>query len=136
MREGSIVAQRFEIQHEAGSGGMGTVYRAVDLREGGTLALKILHGRDPIDAQRLEREAAILASLSHPGVVRYVDHGTAESGAPYLAMEWIDGVDLATRLMQGRLTLVESGTLIRQAADALAHAHARGLVHRDIKPSN
>ncbi|MCA9711311.1 MAG: protein kinase, partial [Myxococcales bacterium] len=77
------------------SGGMGLIFRADDLHTGRTVALKVIAGDDD-DANivRFDREAKVLATVSHPGVVRYVAHGTTAAGARYLAMEWLEGEDL------------------------------------------
>jgi tetratricopeptide (TPR) repeat protein len=136
VREGDLVDDRFEIEATAGTGGMGTVYRARDRRLGVKVALKLLHGGpDHLETQRFAREAEVLASLTHAGIVRYVAHGTSPAG-DYLATEWLDGEDLSDRLARRGLTVAESVTLARRVARALAGAHARGIIHRDIKPSN
>ncbi|MFO0553470.1 MAG: protein kinase [Polyangiaceae bacterium] len=123
----------FEIELEAGRGGMGYVYRARDLRTGLPVALKVLHrGAEP---SRFEREAKLLAFLNHPHIVRYVGHGF-DQGFSFLAMEWLEGEDLGRRLKRGKLDVATTIELGRAVAEALAHAHARGVVHRDIKPSN
>ncbi len=141
LREGQVLAGRFAVGRLAGMGGMGAVYRAADLQTGQPVALKILrtHERealDPADVERFVREARILAELRHPAVVAYVAHGIAEDATPYLAMEWLDGFDLAQRLHKSPLSLRESVTLVRCVAEALSGAHERGFVHRDIKPAN
>ncbi len=115
---------------------MGTVFRAFDRREGCVVALKILRGRDDVDVERFVREAAILAELDHPNIVRYADHGLTEAGEHYLAMEWLEGEDLAARIARRPLSDAETLTAMAQAAAAVAFAHAHGAVHRDIKPSN
>jgi serine/threonine protein kinase len=115
---------------------MGTVYRAVDRHSGALVALKLLRAREATDVERFEREATVLAELRHPGIVRYVAHGASRSGERYLAMEWLEGEDLAARLAHKQLSVSESLRLMRRAVSALAFAHERGLVHRDIKPSN
>ncbi|HEY2748556.1 MAG TPA: protein kinase, partial [Polyangia bacterium] len=135
MRSGELVAERFEIAAEAGSGGMSIVYRARDRHTGALVALKVLQGAEPM-AARFARESRVLAELSHPGIVRYVAHGATASGQRYLAMEWLDGEDLAERLLHGGLTARESITLCTRVAEGLGFAHARGIVHRDVKPSN
>src|SRR5262249_59105487 len=117
--------------------GMGAVYRARDEQTGGTVALKLLqHGESPEMAERFAREARVLSELHHPGIVAYLGHGETEAGAPYLAMEWLEGEDLAQRLSRGPLPIAEALILLRRAAQALAVAHARGLIHPDLKPSN
>src|SRR5262249_18457112 len=134
---GARIAGRFVITSHAGSGGMGAVYRARDELTGHTVALKLLQRRDDADlAERFAREAKVLSELHHPGIVAYLAHGEMETGAPYLAMEWLDGEDLAQRLSGGPLPIAEALILLRRAAEALAVAHARGLIHRDLKPSN
>jgi hypothetical protein len=134
---GARIADRFVIASYAGAGGMGTVYRARDEHTGGMVALKLLQrGEGPEVAERFAREARVLSELRHPGIVAYLAHGKTDTGAPYLAMEWLDGEDLALRLARGPLPIAEALVLLRRAAEALAAAHGRGLVHRDLKPSN
>ena len=130
-----MLADRFRIEAEAGAGGMGVVYRAHDQRTGETVALKVLAQNEPLDASRFDRERAILAELHHPGIVRYVDHGR-DGGAPWLAMEWLDGETLAARVRRGPLPVRDAVRIVRDAATAIGRAHAAGIVHRDLKPAN
>jgi tetratricopeptide (TPR) repeat protein/predicted Ser/Thr protein kinase len=135
--EGTVVAGRFEIESLAGTGGMGVVYRAHDRQTGAEAALKILHGgSSPSHRERFTREARLLAELTIPAVVRYLAHGLTDRGEQYLAMEWLEGEDLSTRLKREGLGAGEAVRLARRVAEALASAHTRGIVHRDIKPSN
>ncbi len=113
---------------------MGTVFRAWDRATGMTVALKVLHSNAARD--RFWREAELLASLVHPHIVRYVGHGVTRDGDPWLAMEWIDGENLGSRLEGGPLRVEETLHLARSLADALAYAHARSCIHRDLKPFN
>jgi tetratricopeptide (TPR) repeat protein len=131
-----VIAGRFVIDRHAGAGGMSTVYRAFDRVTGVPAALKVLHLGGDEDAERAAREAAILAELDHPAIVRYLAHGVADSGEPWLAMEWLDGEDLAARLSRERLSPAECIQVAERAAAALACAHARGTIHRDVKPGN
>ncbi|HEY3255253.1 MAG TPA: protein kinase, partial [Polyangiaceae bacterium] len=85
---------------------------------------------------RFAREIGILSELSHPGIVQYLAHGTTHEGTLYLAMEWLEGEDLAERLRRTPLSIEETLTLTRRICRALSTAHARGIVHRDIKPGN
>jgi hypothetical protein len=129
-------ADRFELKSQAGSGGMGTVYQALDRHTNQVVALKILHGKGGTDAARFDQEAALLAELRHPGIVRYVDHGITAHGESYIAMEWLSGETLEERLTRGALSATAVARLGRRVLEALAAAHERGIVHRDIKPSN
>ncbi|MCC7541896.1 MAG: protein kinase [Deltaproteobacteria bacterium] len=128
---------RFVVERRAGEGGMGAVYRAIDLATQRPVALKVLlTAHREQQTSRFEREAQLLAELSHPGIVRYVAHGLTARGGLYLAMEWLEGEDLGSRLRARGLTTEETVRLADRVADALGYAHSRGVVHRDIKPSN
>jgi tetratricopeptide (TPR) repeat protein len=126
----------FELELVAGSGGFGTVFRARDLRDGKPVALKVAKVPDAAARARFLREANLLSSLRHPGIVRYVGHGALSSDELWLAMEWLEGNDLAERLKRAPLTVGESVALVRRVADALGPAHQRGILHRDLKPGN
>ncbi len=134
---GTLIAGRFTLQALAGRGGMGAVYRATDSLSGHPVALKLLHpSPHPDSSRRFTREAELLSSLRHPGIVSYVAHGLTDSGLPFLAMQWLEGEDLSQRLARQPLSLAETLTLLRQATLALAAAHQHGVIHRDLKPSN
>jgi hypothetical protein len=115
---------------------MGEIFRARDRDTGDTVALKVLIEQRTPDTRRFEREAKVLSELRHPGIVRYVAHGATPAGRPWLAMEWLEGEDLASLLLRRALSLDEVLALGARVADALAAVHARGVVHRDLKPSN
>jgi serine/threonine protein kinase len=83
----------------------------------------------PHHARRFALEGRLLQQLRHPTIVRYVDHGVADSGEPYVAMEWLDGETLAERLRRTRLTVAETLQLGSRIAEALAVAHAQGVIH-------
>ncbi|HEX8794504.1 MAG TPA: protein kinase, partial [Polyangiaceae bacterium] len=134
LSAGEVVGGRFEIQALADWGGMGAVYRARDRETGSPVALKLL--LDLTSEERFQREARVLSELHHPGVVAYVAHGRTDRGAPYLAMEWLDGKDLRARLATRALSLAEAVTLARGIAEALAAAHGHGIIHRDVNPRN
>ena len=135
IAKGSILFDRFHIQRELGRGGMGAVYLAHDAVRGEDVALKILLS-EVEGADRFVRESQTLASLGHPGIVRYVAHGSAPHGAAWLAMERLQGQSLSERLRLGPLPIADAVSIAQQAAEALGAAHAAGVVHRDIKPGN
>src|SRR5688572_5939520 len=136
MHRGQRVAGRFEIEEQAGEGGMGTVFRAVDRKTRRPVAVKVLRDRELVSAARFAREAELLAGLSHPGIVQYIAHGVSPDGLHYLVMDWVEGETLARRLAHGGVSPRAAVRLAAQVADALAAAHARGVIHRDVKPSN
>lgn len=135
----AAILQRFELEAIAGEGGMGTVYRARDRQNGYLVALKLLHSPPHTAARehaRFVREVTFLAQLRHPNIASYIEHGETPGGQKFVVMEWLDGMDLHTRLGSGPLSVAEAVKLARQIGQALATAHSRGIVHRDLKPSN
>jgi eukaryotic-like serine/threonine-protein kinase len=122
-----------------GEGGMGKVYRARRVVDGRPVALKIVRPillANPVIRKRYEREVATALTLRHPNIVEVFDAGEID-GRHYLAMEFVDGVDLSRLVKEHQaLELAEACEYIRQAALGLHHAHEAGFVHRDIKPSN
>src|SRR5579859_3743379 len=136
MQRGNLVGGRFEILEKAAVGGMGVVHRAVDLTTGAPVALKTMHAFGGPNLDRFLREADTLALLHHPALVKYVAHGVSADGSLFLAMEWLEGEDLADRLDRAPLTPSESVNVAARAAEGLAAAHAAGVVHRDVKPGN
>ena len=128
----------YEITSAIGAGGMGEVYRARDTRLKREVALKILPPSVASDRDRIarfEREAELLAALSHPGIANI--YGIeAVDGTLALVMELVEGEDLAARIARGRIPLDEALAIARQIADALDAAHERGIIHRDLKPAN
>ncbi|MDX2088028.1 MAG: protein kinase [Kofleriaceae bacterium] len=136
MRPGELVEERFELEAVAGSGGMGTVYRARDRATGQLAAVKVLRSATPEASERFAREVRVLGTLRHPGIVRYIADGRTVDGEMWLAMEWLDGESMSQHLTRGALTVTESIDLVRRVAEALGAAHERGVIHRDVKPSN
>src|SRR5690349_8484350 len=108
-----IVGGRFEIVSLAGVGGMGQIYRAIDRSNGEPIALKLLRDRRAHDLSRFERESVILSRLGHPALVRYVAHGLDGDG-PWLAMEWLEGEDLAVALDRQRPPVDDALRLARR----------------------
>src|SRR4051812_14745791 len=115
-RSGDVIGDRFTIEHLAGAGGMGQVYRARDRKSGAVVALKVMHDAEKLELERFAREARVLATLSHPGIVRYIDSGTTPEGDPFLVMEWLSGETLSARLQRSQITLAETLALGRRVA--------------------
>jgi Tol biopolymer transport system component len=128
----------FEVVSPLGAGGMGEVWRATDRRLGRDVALKMLPAdlaTHPGRVARFEREARLLAALSHPAVATLFGIESVD-GQSVLVMELADGEDLAQRLRRGPIPLDEALSIARQVAEALEAAHDKGIVHRDLKPAN
>lgn len=136
MRAGETIADRFVLEEAIGAGGMGIVFRAFDRATGRRVALKVLRRLEPGTDARFAREAEVLESLFHPAIVGFVARGTTAMGEPYLAMQWLEGETLSSRLRRGPLSVDEAMTLAFRVAGAMQAAHDRGVVHRDLKPAN
>ncbi len=136
---GDVLAGKYRIVGFLGEGGMGTVWRARSLLLDVDVAIKVLH-REHADGDasaRLLREARATASLRHPAIVRVFDFGETDAGAPFLVMELLEGISLASFIDgNGRMPAAEAVRTLLPIADALVLAHAQGVVHRDVKPDN
>jgi Tol biopolymer transport system component len=128
----------YEIKSPLGAGGMGEVYRAIDTRLDRVVAIKVLGATvadDPGLKERFEREARTVSALNHPNICALYDLGR-ERDTDYLVLEYLEGDTLAARLEKGPLPVAQAIRVGIQIADALAKAHAVGVVHRDLKPAN
>jgi serine/threonine protein kinase len=141
LKTKTLVDNRFEIIERIGFGGMGVVYKAEQVGLDRTVALKVmlphlLH--DEKSLARFELEAQALATLKHRNILLFYAYGIWHGRAPYIAMEYLDSGDLSDMLIAegGRLSWRRTLDIMRQIADAVAHAHHAGIVHRDLKPSN
>src|ERR671921_1006611 len=142
-RLASGLANRYILEREISAGGMATVYLARDVRHKRSVALKVvrpeLGGREGVE--RFLREIELAAGLQHPHILPVFDSGVVDVGTgapvPYFVMPYVEGETLRQRLQRGqRMPVSEAVALASEVADALAYAHAHGVVHRDIKPEN
>jgi serine/threonine-protein kinase len=136
---GTVVNGRFRIEALLGTGAMGVVYRATDLR-GGTLALKVVRGdflTNPYVAQRFRREAEAVARVRHPNVVAVIELGLAPGAGLYIAMECLEGRTLRAELFERRALPADDAIGYgRQICSGVGAAHLADIVHRDLKPEN
>ena len=129
----------YDIVRPLGSGGMGEVWLATEMRLGRKVALKVLPAdltRDPLRVDRFEQEARAASALNHPNVCTIHALGETADGQHYIAMEYVEGETLRRRLSNGQLSIREALDIAIQVAAALSAAHAAGVIHRDIKPEN
>src|SRR2546430_2650869 len=134
---GSTVAH-YLILERIGAGGMGVVYRSQDTQLGRPVALKVVRDDAQVDEKaraRLLREARTASALNHPNICTIYEAGMAE-GETYIAMELVEGQSLSAMIGADGLPVETAIRYAVQIADALAHAHERGVVHRDLKGAN
>jgi len=134
----SALGSSYALDRELGGGGMARVFLATERALGRQVVLKVLRPEvaESISVERFRRETQLAAQLQHPHIVPLFGGGEA-NGFLYYTMPWVEGESLRTRLVAERqLPVSEALILAREAAEALAYAHARGVVHRDIKPEN
>jgi len=142
LEEMQAMLPQYQFEKLLGRGGMGAVYKAVQVSLQRSVAIKVLPGDliDDTDAQFAERfknEARTMAKLSHPSIVDVFDFGETQTGLLYIVMEFIDGTDVLQMIAsQGRLPEDYALSITAHVCDALAYAHKNGIVHRDIKPAN
>jgi serine/threonine-protein kinase len=137
-RLSEALAGQYRIERLLGQGGMASVFLATRETDGRAVAVKVLR-QDvamAVGAERFLREIEVERQLDHPGIIPVLDSGDA-GGIPYYVMPLVDGESLRDRLdREKQIPLDETLRITRAAADALAHAHVRGIVHRDVKPDN
>jgi len=140
VREGDVLAGKYRIERILGVGGMGMVVAALHVELDQRFAIKFLLPEMLTNSDavlRFTREARAAVRIKGEHVARVFDVGTLESGAPYMVMEYLDGIDLGTWIHQhGALPIAQAADFLIQACVAIAEAHGLGIIHRDIKPSN
>ncbi len=138
LKPGDLFDGAYRIVYEIARGGMGVVYRAEQLNLGRPVALKIIRGAGSSQEtriQRFRREAQAIGRLRHPGIVQIYNVGET-GGCHYLAMEFLEGRSLDKVIEVGELPPLDATRIVRDLAQAVAYAHAQGVLHRDLKPSN
>jgi serine/threonine-protein kinase len=140
VRPGDVLAGKYEVRRVLGAGGMGVVVEAWHRHLDERVALKLMRGGRAPDEQalgRFTREARATFKIHSAHAAKIFDVGTIDDGSPYMVMEYLEGADLQQLLeRRGRLPVQESVDYVLQACEAIAEAHAHGIVHRDIKPEN
>jgi serine/threonine-protein kinase len=140
VQPGDIIAGKYRVEKVLGRGAMGVVVAAIQVALDRRVCLKFMtkegqHQREYVE--RFEREALAAAKLQNQHTAKVLDFGRLDSGAPYIVMEYLDGKDLSATIKdRGPFDVEQAVTLILQACEGLAEAHALGIVHRDVKPAN
>ena len=132
------LSDRYQVERKLGAGGMAAVYLANDLKHDRQVAIKVLHPElaATIGGERFEREIKTAAKLQHPNILGMFDSGNAD-GLLYYVMPFVEGESLRDRLdRETQLPVEDAIQITLEVADALGHAHAKGIIHRDIKPDN
>ncbi len=135
---GRALDARYELHAVIGEGAFGRVYRGFDKRLERSVAVKVIKpwwAEDGAWVERFQREARLLARVNDPGIVQIFDIGHAQEG-PYYVAELVEGESLADRLRRAPMTVAESRRVAEMICEALASAHAQGIVHCDVKPAN
>lgn len=139
LAPGQCIDGRYEILEQVGAGAMGTVYRARQLKVDRDVAIKVLSGdssRNQTIVDRFANEARIISELRHPNTLKLFDFGRTESGSLFIVVEFLRGAPLNELLEAGPLDELTTVRLLKQVADSLVEAHAKGIIHRDLKPEN
>jgi RNA polymerase sigma factor (sigma-70 family) len=135
----SLEYSNFVLEGMIGAGGMGKVYRATEKLTGQVVALKSMHklwNLEPVAIGRFLQEAEILSKLEHPNIVNVHGLGRYPSGGLFMVMDFVDGINLETRLHADNLKSVEVVSILSNIASAVAYAHEQGVIHCDLKPAN
>ncbi len=141
VKPGDVLLGKYRVERVIGKGGMGMVLAARHLRLDRLVAIKLMHSQALVafdDArERFRREARAVASLNSENIARVTDHGELEDGSPFIIMEYLEGVDLATVLRhRGAIATQDAVDYMIQACSAMIEAHSQGIIHRDLKPAN
>ena len=139
-RVGLLLSGRYRVVRKLGEGGMGAVFEAKHELIGRRLAIKTLHAhfaQNPELVERFHREANAATAVGNEHIIEVTDFGFFDDGSPFIVMEYLEGVELGALLeREGSLPIARVVHIVTQICDALAAAHARGIVHRDMKPEN
>ena len=138
-REGVVLRQKYQLERVLGQGGMAIVYAATHLHLQQRVAIKVLRPDVPREnsvVERFVREARAASRLQGTHVARVLDVDTLDDGTPFIVMEHLEGSDLLVLSRRRQLSIAEAVGYVREACEAIAEAHALGIIHRDVKPAN
>ncbi len=138
-----VLDGRYQLLEQIGEGGMGRIYKALQVSTGRFVAVKFLTSTKPTPEgddhhiRRFRQECAAIAEMSHPNIVSVIDYGVDDESRPYIVMEFVGGESLAEIIDANRqIAMGVFANIVRQLCDGLSHAHSKNLIHRDLKPSN
>ncbi|HFE45034.1 MAG TPA: PEGA domain-containing protein [Nannocystis exedens] len=136
---GKVIGGRFRISRLLGEGGMGVVYKALDMQVDRDVAIKLMRRECLSDHKfitRFLREIEVTTQFRHPSTIRVYEHGKTDDGRPYMVMELLTGESLSERLERGRIPELQALDFAKQIAESLSEAHEHEVYHRDLKPDN
>lgn len=136
---GTSLAARYEFLNVIGAGAVGIVFKAKHPHLQKMFAIKMIHGSEltPDTVSRFEQEARLVSALDHPNIATVHDFGVTERGRPFMVLDYIDGMNLASLIAErGPMPISEGVRTIGKVADGMAYAHKNGIIHRDLKPTN
>ncbi len=143
FQRGYLVAERYLVDSQLGSGGMGAVYKVLDTKlDNEAIALKILyphHVKDAVTLARFRNEVLVARKLNHPNVTRIFDFGEGEAGSVFITMEYVEGRSFGEYIYAPRHERMIFGEIVEvlyDVASGMNHAHRMGVIHRDLKPDN
>jgi serine/threonine protein kinase len=137
---GNTLLEKYKLEEYVASGGMGAVYRSIQIHTGEQFAIKFLKpdilAKNPVYATLFESEVMAVQQIDHPNIVKIVENGKNDDDVPFMVMEWLEGQSLEDALNQNKFEIEKVYHIFRQVCDAFAYAHSKNILHLDINPAN